>query len=71
MDPICSETLINYMTKLTEIVERTIEQKLPSNFSLIFYSCYIGSYYYEEVLAYYSTKAAHGYARDLLSFSVI
>ena len=45
LPPITTETLVKYMLKVTERVERKVEKKLPSLFALVFDGWSVGQNY--------------------------
>ena len=66
--PICTETLVKYMLKVTEVVEKKIEKELPSLFALAFDGWSNGSNHFVATFASFTTDNDNGYKQVLLSF---
>ena len=69
--PICTETLVKYMLKLTEVVEKKIEKELPDLFALVFDGWSNGSSHMVATFASFPSSDKNGHKQRLISFSTL
>ena len=66
--PICTNTFMKYLLRMTAFVERKIGRCLPEQFALVFDGWSCGSTHYVVVFATFPAQNSLGYDKVLLSF---
>lgn len=68
-DPICLNTFMKYMKKLTVHVEHRLSNILPEKFALVFDGWSAGQTHFVGIFASFPDSSENGYAARLLAFS--